>query len=161
MSKVYGFKEQLKIGKEGESKLDKFFLEKLNITIKQASMEQELTKGFDRIFTSKKNGKQFTIEYKYDEKATKTGNVFIETLSKSSTGKKGWVLTSQADFVAILVGSTIYVIRMNELREHIKTEGDKYRLAKCKNPTYYSEGRLMPIKELKKIESLLTYVIVD
>ena len=157
MSKVYKFNEQLKIGKEGEAKLDKFFKEELGMEIVNATKEEELESGFDRIFH--KNGRQCYIEYKTDEKALHTGNIFIETLSVSTTNKKGWVLTSKAYRVAILVGSHIYLLKIEDLRNHIITEGDKYRLAKSKNDTYYSEGRLLPITKLKKLKSFKEYTL--
>ena len=159
MSKIYKFQEQLQIGKEGEAKLDKFFKEKLGMTIKPVSIKDEQSFGFDRKFV--KNDHECFIEYKTDDKAIKTGNLFIETVSNSNNGKLGWVLTSHASRVAILVASTVYLMKMNELREYIQAEGSKYRLATAHNPTYVSKGRLMPITDLVKIKSLKTYTIEE
>lgn len=157
MTKIYKFQDQLKVGKIGEAKLDKFFKEIIGMTIEYATKKQELSMGIDRIFS--KNGRECYVEYKTDEKAVQTGNLFIETLSNSKNCKLGWVLTSQADRIVILVGSTIYLMKLSELKEHIKTKGMKYRIGYSHNPTYMSEGRLMPIKDLVNIKSLREYTL--
>jgi len=157
MSEIYGFKEQLRIGKEGEAKLDKFFKEVIGFTIEPVTKEEEIASGFDRKFI--KDDRQCYIEYKTDDKAKTTGNLFIETLSNSNNGKLGWVLTSKADRVTILVGSIAYLIKMKELRKHIQTKGNQYRIATAHNPTYVSKGRLLPIKDLNKIKGVKIYDI--
>ena len=155
MKKTYNFKQQLKIGKKGEHILDIFFKNKFHI--KQVSLQTELEEGIDRIFINKKSGKKFSVEYKRDDMALKTGNLFIETLSNSSNGKLGWIFWSQSYRVMILVGGIIYSLKTEELREYIKKEGDRYKERSCKNKTYYSVGKLMPIKDLVKLKSLIVF----
>tara|TARA_B110000977_G_scaffold14822_1_gene18287 strand:+ start:664 stop:1008 length:345 start_codon:yes stop_codon:yes gene_type:complete len=90
------------------------------------------------IFSSK------TIEVKYDLIAVKTGNVYIEYISR---GKPSGISTSQADYYCFCIGDTFHLILSSVLkdkcRKYLGTSRDK--LGGDNNT---SKGILLPIKEL-------------
>jgi len=158
MKVIHEFKEKLAVGKEGEKILDTFFKTVLGVEESiPATLNQEFSIGYDRKLI--KNGKSCLIEYKTDDKGIETGNVFIEVISNNNTRRKGWILTSKADWIAILVNPMIYLMSMPELQAYMKENGPKYPYKTSQNKTYYSEGYCMPITDLKLITSLKTYNI--
>lgn len=84
------------------------------------------------------------IEVKYDLKALKTGNVFVEYISRN---KASGISTSQADYYCFCFGNTFHLIKLSDLklkcRKYLNTERD---VKGGDNNT--SKGILLPIKEL-------------
>jgi hypothetical protein len=101
-AKVYGFNQQLKQGQISEKMLDDFFSQHgYDIVSMSDNLEVQKT-GIDSIFTVKKSGNSFPVEYKTDTLTYKTGNIFIETVSISRKGRDivpGWIHTSKAKFL--------------------------------------------------------------
>lgn len=149
--KPYNFDEQLEIGAKHEHTLDLYFLRFFEVK----AVPMELQKlGLDRIFTYKGTPKRrLSVEYKADEMAGLTNNAFIETLSNSSNGKLGWAYTSVAQLLVYYVPpmNRAAVINMVTLRDRLHEWTKKYQKRCCKNETYYSEGYLVPLHEIRKI----------
>lgn len=82
MTNVYGFHHQLNAGKRGERFIDSYFADAYKIY--QPDLSFEKIAGIDRIWTDKRDKRVLGVEYKTDETAIKTGNVFLETISVAS-----------------------------------------------------------------------------
>ncbi len=85
-----------------------------------------------------------TIEVKYDLKALKTGNVYVEYFSR---GKQSGISKSKADYYCFAFGETLHLIKTSDLkdrcRKYLNTGRD--RVGGDNNT---SKGILLPIKEL-------------
>lgn len=148
-------------GKSGERFLDWYFNKFYVIT--QATRQQE-REGFDRIFKSRhaKNGFEYIakkpveamrVEYKTDYRAAETGNAFIETESVNTTGKRGWLYTSQAHLLVYFIPPLfrIYCCPMKNLAEAALVWQVKYAQSNADNITYLTRGLLIPIDEFAKV----------
>lgn len=145
-AEIYTFDAQLKIGEEYENKIDLYFSKFYEI--EKVSMELQ-KQGIDRIFRDK--DRLLKIEYKSDEKALKTGNIFIETYSMKPQ-KKGWAHTSKSDFIIYyVVGDAVYVMPTGYVRDTLDMWQALYRTVNCQNKDYESEGILVPILDIKRI----------
>lgn len=151
---MYDFNAQLSIGKLAEDALDRYFSKWYTIT--PVSLDQELTKGIDRIFDGA-NGRR-TIEYKADFKSAKTGNAYLEYEVNSDNGKSklGWVEGSLADYViyAIISEQTItqiYVLEPKILRDNLPNWKEQYRIVKCHNKGYHSVGVIVPLRQIREV----------
>ena len=84
------------------------------------------------------------IEVKYDLKALKTGNVFVEYESR---GKSSGISTTKADYYCFSFGDTFHLIEIsllkNRCRKYINTNRDKKG-----GDSNTSKGILLPLNEL-------------
>lgn len=106
---------------------------------------------------AKKDGKEITIEVKWDSIIAKTGNLFVETLTDIDKGKQGWFQFCKADllYYGDAQKHIFYVIKMSDLREYVENHKT---LAQRKAPdrnyrhelTKVSNGILVPIKDLSQ-----------
>lgn len=146
---MYNFDVQLAHGESGERFLDKFFSDKFEI---HPATRHQQRQGIDRIFKNKKTGKILKVEYKTDYLAHRTGNAFIETVSVDSKGKKGWIYTSQADYLIyyVVIDLLIYVITFEALRKLFPNWIKKYPSRKSPNKGYFTHGILVPLTEFEK-----------
>jgi hypothetical protein len=145
------FKNSLELGKTGEAQLDDFFIKK-GWSIEYVTLEQERKRGVDRIIILPDKSR-ITVEYKTDIKTTKTGNVFLETLSNSKTGKEGWLKTSQAQWL-IYYRMDVKLAALFNLADLKLLDYSSYSVKKAINDGYYSEGIIVPWKDFitKSIE---------
>lgn len=148
---TYAFKEQLAIGEQYERQLDAFFAQ-WDIDIRPATAEEQ-RQGIDRFFTHRPTGKVDTMEYKADDKAGRTGNAFIETVSVDTTGKPGWALASQAMYLVYLVvePEAIYLVSMRRLRRELPRWRAAYPEVSAQNDGYRTLGLLVPLHELESV----------
>lgn len=152
----YSFQKQFKKGQKYERFLDNYFSE--NFTIKPATREEE-RRGIDRHFQEKKNGRRFTIQYKADKTAGKTGNAFVETVSVDTNNTPGWVFTCEADFIIYYVvdSGPAYVVRPGELRKRVDRWQRQYPEWSIPNRHYNTLGILVPLDEFER----LAYTVVN
>jgi len=144
VTKLYDMAEQLSKGEKAELLLDAFFSTKYRIQDVSRSFQRV---GIDRTFTSKATGKSFTVEYKTDWTAGRTGNVFLEA-EYVGINKQGWVFTSTADWLMYFVPdrATIYIIAMRKLRRLYQEWSKQFRMSPpVQNEGYYATGLLVPI----------------
>lgn len=153
--RMYDFRKQLKSGKAQERYLDSLFAD--DFYIKEATREQE-RQGIDRIFTKRANGHKYTVQYKADATAARTGNAFIETVSVDNRNIKGWAHTCTADYIFYYVVGVgpIYIVKPKDIRRKLAGWGRKYHTQPIPNKKYgkliYNTiGLLVPLDELERI----------
>lgn len=149
---AYGFAAQLAVGEAWEERLDRFFREGYAVEVRRVGMEEQ-RRGIDRVFVGRETGEVHTVEYKADEKAGRTGNAFVETVSVDTTGKPGWAVSSQADVLVYLVTEpeTIYWIPMKRVRAALGRWRRLYREVAAANEGYRTLGLLVPLCEFERI----------
>lgn len=151
----WNFDRQLKAGNECEGRLDAIFSPWYHIKVIPG--EQQRAIGYDRLYTDKETGRVFRVEHKCDWKTKTTGNVFIETVSKDTSGKPGWVYASKADILIYWpVGmGFICIASMKRVREKfLKDWLTQYHLASAQNETYTTKGILVPLDEFTSVCNL-------
>ena len=74
---MYQMVEQLAQGEGAEARLDRHFAGRCII---QPATRAQQQVGIDRLFTHRQTGLTYTVEYKTDWTAGRTGNAFIETV---------------------------------------------------------------------------------
>lgn len=157
---MHDFNDKLDEGKYYESILDKFFLDRGDVSILPAKVDNEIEEGFDRYFVHSTEKPPFRIEYKSDTVATGTGNAFIETVSDDVLCKPGWVNKSRADYVAYWPVGTgkIILVSPSILRQCLKHWKKEYSTASAKNKSWKTHGLLVPLHIVEKVAKK-TYLI--
>ena len=155
---TYDMGQQLAKGEAAEDHLDHHFSDRFTITL--ATREQQRV-GIDRLFEKPTTGKTYTIEYKTDWTAGRTGNAFIETVSVDTMNVMGWVYTAQAEWLIYYIPGrqTIYIVRFSALREVIDAWIQQYGPEKAiPNEGYFTRGIIVPLEEFSllaaKIEQM-------
>jgi hypothetical protein len=145
----YNFADQLSHGERGETFLDRYFSRWFRI---QPSTPEEQRLGIDRHFHHLKSHDEFTVEYKTDSTAARTGNAFIETVSVDSDQKAGWAFTSQADRLLYYVPGkrVVYILKMTAIRARLPFWLATYALREVPNNGYHTHGLLVPLAELER-----------
>ncbi|RIK36965.1 MAG: hypothetical protein DCC55_25730 [Chloroflexi bacterium] len=154
-SPAYDFRTQLLDGAQAETTLDTHFSRWYRIT---PATEAQQRSGIDRVFARLDTGEIYTIEYKCDHTAARTGNAFVETISVNpapgspATPKKGWAYTSRARYLLYFVpgDDLIYVIRMATLRQNLPLWKDQYPERSVGNRGYTTHGLLVPLDEFER-----------
>lgn len=148
---VYGFDTQLAQGEQYERVLDAFFAG-LGARISPVSRDDQ-RRGIDRMWFDPVDGRTWTVEYKADSLAGRTGNAFIETISVDTEQRPGWAYSSQAALLVYLVTEpqTIYVISMARLRQQLPRWAAAYPTRQAANNGYNTHGLLVPLDELERI----------
>jgi hypothetical protein len=147
---TYSFRKQFTFGRKYERHLDKVFAERFVIELATRSQERQ---GIDRIFTERSSGSTYTIQYKADKTAARTGNAFVETVSVDVQGKPGWAVSCQADFIIYYVvdSGPAYILRPKDIRKRVSTWQRKYGQRKIPNRGYHTVGLLVPLREFEKL----------
>lgn len=145
---IYDFDTQLLKGKQAENILDAYW-KKRGIKIETVSMNFERL-GIDRIFEYKNI--RYTIEYKTDFLASKTGNAFIETVSVAGA-RLGWAYTSLAQGLVYFLPDThiVYYVNMIEIKRNLMKWESEFPTREVKNKTYTGNGILLPLKKFEEI----------
>lgn len=107
------FAESEKIGKIGE-KLVHTHLIKLGYKVTDVSHLWDY-RNKDIDFIAEINGREYTIEVKCDEITERTGNIFYETISNTTTNTLGCMVKTKADYI-------FYVLKHKGKAIIIKTE---------------------------------------
>jgi hypothetical protein len=150
----YQFESKLAEGQEYERQLDAVFAKWFQVLPATPAQQRQ---GIDRTFWHVKDNKSYSVEYKADSVAGRTGNAFVETISVDTTNKPGWAVSSQADMLVYLVTEpqTIYCIWMIKLRSHLADWEAKYATKTAQNQGYRTHGILVPLTEFEAIASLV------
>ena len=116
--RTYDLKAQLSLSRVRDKEIDKHFADKWHIQTVSRDLERA---GIDRIWTHRETGRRWSVEYKHDTLAHKTGRVFVETASVVEAGKKGWAYTSCARVVVyyVVAGEYAFVSRMDEIERKL------------------------------------------
>lgn len=149
---VYSFQQQLAKGQTYEQQLDAQFSE---LYIIQPATPQQQRQGIDRVYRRRKAPHEVLyVEYKADSTAARTGNAFVETVSVDTTGKPGWAVSSQADWLFYLVPGTceaLYIIQMDKLRKQLPKWRQTCQERRIPNEGYHTVGLLVPLAEFEEI----------
>lgn len=147
---VHGFAASFTAGKRGEHVLDRFFARR-GIRVTPVSRTEE-RRGIDRVF-GLQDGRNVNIEYKTDEAAARTGNVFIETISVDSVPKHGWGFSCEADWIVIYIPglSSAYVVRPQVIREHLYSWTSMFKVRAATNDGYHTYGVLVPVWNIELV----------
>lgn len=142
---MYDFTEQLQKGEGYEAVLDRHYSK--TYKIQHVSMSAQKS-GIDRTWTDE-NGLRFSIEYKADDRAATSGNVFIELVSVDNTQKAGWAKTSCAQVLVYYIPpkNKAYLIPMLVLKNLTIEWEKKYSRKIIPNNGYNTEGVIVPIDE--------------
>ncbi|MFM6023710.1 MAG: hypothetical protein ACKPER_12400, partial [Dolichospermum sp.] len=87
-TKIYDFKSQEFIGKNGENILDKW-LGSIYKILDVSTVKKYQNSGIDRILM-RPDGSTVSVEYKFDLASSRTGNLFFETVSVDNKNIPGW-----------------------------------------------------------------------
>lgn len=98
---------------------------------------------------------KYTIEVKWDNKLSETGNLFIEICADVDKGAEGWYNFCEADYLAYGAADE-YVFLMfdfKKLKKHIEQHKAEYKKATAADydafgVRKYSEGYLVPVDTL-------------
>lgn len=102
-------------------------------------------RGIDRIVVDD-SGHRVGIEYKIDEQWSRTGNVFLETISNATTRRAGWLMTCQATWLLyFLTPSRVLVYFMPELRRVGERWATRYPIRPAHNDGYDTLGICVPV----------------
>lgn len=146
---THNFEERLGVGEKYEKDLDAFFEPFFEVQPVQMNMQKL---GVDRIFTHRKNGQRYSIEYKTDIRCKDTGNLYIETISVDKDNKLGWAYTSTAQRIIFHIpGDKVIFVDTLNLRDIMPKWVDKYPQAEAKNELYSGFGILVPVMVVAKI----------
>ena len=141
--KTYNFDTQLKLGQGYEKDIFEH-LKKDNwiIDIGDRSFQQQ---GIDCIIS--KGDLTYSIEIKSDTRASKTGNLFIETISVDRQNKKGWAYTTQSDFIFyyLPIDLIVYILSSKWVKASVKKWESIYPKRTIKNQGYNTVGLLIPL----------------
>jgi hypothetical protein len=150
MSTPYDFKDQKCAGDRGEAVLDHFFSRVYAI---EPATDDQQRRGIDRWFTNRKTGHRFTVEYKSDALAGRTGNAFVETTSDKARQKPGWAYSSAAEYLVyyVLEPEAIYILRLADLRRKLWDWERQYPHKEVKNTSWTTEGLLVPLREFERL----------
>lgn len=148
--KSYDMRQQLKQGESAERFLDSYFQDEF--IIRPATRQQQRT-GIDRIYTRRKDGRVWKIEYKADKTAARTGNAFVETVSVDTAGKPGWAYTCQSDYILYyIVGvGPLYILRPKDIQGKIQKWRRQYPERRIPNGSYHTVGLLVPLDEFERL----------
>lgn len=141
----HDFQTKLLEGERWELALDNFFSKWYTI---QPVDRQGQRAGVDRLWT-RPDGSVLRIEYKADSVCWRTGNVFLEVVSVDTSGKTGWVWSSQADLLVYLMPQVgkAFLVEMAALRWAMGEWSWKYPTKTADNGTYRTHGVCVPIWE--------------
>lgn len=146
---TYKFRAKLAEGQRHEAYLDGLFADRFDI--RPVGMQQE-RRGIDRVFTDRRSGARYTIQYKADSTAARTGNAFVETISVSTTGAPGWAVRCAADYIFYYVVGVgpIYVLRPADIRAHLDAWRARCEERRIPNRGYHTVGLLVPLAEFER-----------
>ena len=104
--------------------------------------------GIDRHFEAKACPIKFTMQYKGDDRASSSGNLFIEVISIDCTGDHGWAIRCAADYLSIYIPDERYCywIYMPHLKVCVPWWLTRFPIAKADNDGYQTHGILVPRK---------------
>lgn len=146
---IHNFGSKYREGVLHEREIDSQFHDRFEISAVPRFMQRL---GVDRIWKNRESGETFTVEYKADEVASRTGNVFIETTSIDTEKKPGWAYTSTAQILVYYIpGDAIYLASTLRLRRVIKDWVRRYPTGRANNGTYFSQGILVPTSVFARI----------
>ena len=122
---------------------------------------QEQRRGIDRMAVNDL-GNEVGIDYKCDEKAQWTGNVFMETVSVDTRRTPGWLYTSDADWILYFVTpEVVYAFSLAKLQAHIEDWINRYGEVAADNRRYRTLGVLVPLRTARAVAEYVAAISHD
>lgn len=163
---VSHFQQAVDKGEKAEAILDTYFSQWYQIN---RVSNQEQNQGFDRRFQNEK-GIVRTIEYKMDQRAQQTGNLFAEIWHVNDEGKawEGWAIRSQADWLVLYIPTindfsqgVCYWVKMSAFKVALPQWMCQHRIQTIKTPgktwkypvPFTTTAVLVPVKQVEAIAS--------
>ena len=151
------FRDSYEKAEKYNSLLDHHFNDRYEVVNCETKAAQIL--GVDRLFIAHKSGRCFSVEYKVDFIARRTGNAFIETLQRFESGRlvRGWAYTTGAQIVCYFVApETIYVMDALKMKTELPHYAKFFPLSdwvvnrKPDGSNYAAQGILVPLEIFEK-----------
>jgi len=141
---MHRFDESLRRGEFHAQYLDFYFGPEF--VIREATRSED-RRGIDRWFAHRLTGEMYAIQYKADERASETGNAFVEVVSVDVDNVDGWAYTTEADFILYYLpcDGKIYVIRPRDVMRFAKEWRGQYPIRQAKNDGYSTHGICVPL----------------
>jgi hypothetical protein len=158
---IYTFDAQYTKGAKGEAVIDWIMRRFVDL---QPVTRQGQKDGIDRVYRCRDTGTTWTVEYKTDFRAMRSGNVFLETVSQDTNNKAGWLYTSKADYLLFYIPYPcfeLYLARMETIRRQSLWWEKRYPKGGAKNPGYSSRGILVPLTEFENYCDVVLRLCVD
>jgi len=140
---IHGFKEKLAQGEQWAKEQDGFWRQWFVVT---DPTRDEDWSGIDRWFEPKGYKDKFSVQYKGDDEAQKTENLFIEVISNDATGSPGWAIKCAADYLSIYVPVEryFYWFRTSWLKLIVPTWRTQFPIHQSANAGYNTHGICVP-----------------
>ncbi|MFE1744785.1 hypothetical protein [Coleofasciculus sp. H7-2] len=149
-SKIYDFKSQEFIGKQGESILDKWLSSAYRI-LDVSGVNKYQDAGIDRILM-RPDGTTVNVEYKFDLASSRTGNLFFETISVDNQNIPGWGWRSQADYwIFLLPTMEVLVVAPGRMRNLVWRSRLEVKDKEVQNVGYKTLGIPIPLSKVREI----------
>lgn len=149
-SKIYDFKSQALIGKQGEDILDKW-LGSIYKILDVSTVKKYQGSCIDRILM-RPDGTTINVEYKFDLASSRTGNLFFETVSVDNQNIPGWGWRSQADYwIFLLPTMEVLVIEPGKMRSLVWRERLQVQVKEIQNVGYKTLGIPIPLSKVRGI----------
>lgn len=107
-------------------------------------------------FIARKGNEEITVEVKWDNRISSSGNMFVETITDIDKSKQGWFEFCQADYIFYgdSKNNLFYVFKTNDLRQFMRYNETQSRKAPDynyrKKVNKVSQGELVSIKEFSQ-----------
>ncbi|MFM6279137.1 MAG: hypothetical protein ACKPE2_12850, partial [Dolichospermum sp.] len=155
-TKIYDFKSQEFIGKNGENILDKW-LGSIYKILDVSTVKKYQNSGIDRILM-RPDGSTVSVEYKFDLASSRTGNLFFETVSVDNKNIPGWGWLSQAEYwIFLLPTMEVLVVEPGKMRNMIwchRWELQEFYTTQA-NPYQQAEHQLFALLDYCNLEPIL------
>ena len=122
--------------------------------------EQYYDKDIDLSITD--GHRSYTIEVKWDNVISRTGNMFIETFTDLDKSKQGWFLFCEADYIFYgdSKNNLFHIFRTQNLRDYISNHTTPERKAPDYNKRgklkKISQGYIVPIDDFRQYHDVIT-----
>ena len=142
MTHAHQYRASCAVEKRWAPRLDAWL--ELAYVVREATTEEQW-RGMDRVVAD--GERTYTIDYKCDERWARTGNVFVEITSNQQTGRQGWALTSEAEWLLyFLTPSRVLLLRFETLRRELTTWQRSYPIRTARNEEGYNTiGVCVPV----------------
>ena len=160
-SSSYDFQTQLRIGRQYEQAIRKYFEEAWGWRFLAASKGGQ-QRGID-YFVTNLDGLVFSVEIKADFVAGRTGNIFVETWSNVATKKRGWAFTSCAQILLYGVPemNVLYKVEMLAFKYALSEWSMLYPEKEVQNNGWIARGLLVPIDSLFDLNCTEVFEDID
>jgi hypothetical protein len=142
---VHKFADSKREGDKGEEQQDAFYRKWFHIDPVDLPTDK---KGIDRRFRARHCPYEWNVQYKLDRRAQSSGNLAIEVVSVTTSGKAGWAILCGADVISVVLPEhkKYYLLSVTLLRMWVPAWLLKYPIRPSPNDGYETMNLLVPCK---------------